>query len=71
MYFVNWIDHAFEVLGKLAEAVYKTGYKEDKELFEQWKCNVRNLSSIINHGYIQIDRLWLLKNFWKFLNRNH
>ena len=37
MYFVNWIDHTFEVLGKLADAIYKTDYKESEVLYSQWK----------------------------------
>lgn len=37
MHFVNWIDHTFEVLGKLADAIYKTDYKDSEVLYTQWK----------------------------------
>lgn len=40
MYFVNWIDHTFEVLGKLADAIYKTDHKESEKLLSQWKDDV-------------------------------
>lgn len=40
MYFVNWIDYTFEVLGKLSEDVYRTDYKNDNMLYEEWKDTV-------------------------------
>lgn len=40
LYFVNWIDHAFENLNKLSDVVYKTDYKETEDLYEVWKNEV-------------------------------
>lgn len=40
LYFVNWIDHAFENLNKLSDVVYKTNYKETEQLYEMWKIEV-------------------------------
>lgn len=40
IYFVNWIDHAFENLNKLSDVVYKTDYKETEDLYEMWKNEV-------------------------------
>ncbi|XP_049875615.1 serendipity locus protein alpha-like isoform X2 [Pectinophora gossypiella] len=56
MYFVNWIDHTFEVLSKLAEAIYKTDHKDNKDLFEQWKCDVVECVSTL---HTSLDELLL------------
>lgn len=50
MYFVNWIDHTFEVLTNLANAVYKTDYKESDELYKQWKNDVRILGTLSDNS---------------------
>ncbi|CAH0694574.1 unnamed protein product [Spodoptera exigua] len=56
MYFVNWIDHTFEVLGKLADAVYKTDYKESEELYGQWKDT---MVECVSGLHVSIDELLL------------
>ncbi|XP_063365561.1 serendipity locus protein alpha [Cydia amplana] len=40
MYFVNWMDHTFETLSKLAEIIYKTDYKENVDLYFEWKIEL-------------------------------
>lgn len=40
MYFVNWMDHTFEVLSKLALVIYRTDYKDNNELYCEWKTEV-------------------------------
>lgn len=43
MYFVNWIDHTFEVLAKLANVIYRTDYKDSDQLYNQWRKDVRKI----------------------------
>lgn len=40
MYFVNWIDQAFEILAKLSTVVYRNDFKETEEAHEAWKLDV-------------------------------
>lgn len=40
MYFVNWIDHTFQVLGKLSDSVYQTDFKDAEQHTDQWKNKV-------------------------------
>ncbi|XP_061718824.1 serendipity locus protein alpha [Cydia pomonella] len=40
IYFVNWMDHTFETLSKLAEIIYKTDYKDSVELYFEWKIEL-------------------------------
>lgn len=56
MYFVNWIDHTFEVLGKLGNAIYKTDYKESEELYDQWKDQ---MVECVSELHVSIDELLL------------
>lgn len=56
MYFVNWIDHTFQVLSKLSETVYQTGYQDSKELTDQWKSEMINS---VTELHVSIDELLL------------
>lgn len=56
MYFVNWIDHTFEVLSKLSEVVYKNDYKENFGMCELWKSE---LLQILSDLHLAIDELLL------------
>lgn len=57
MYFVNWIDHTFDVLGKLADVVYKTDYKESEELYDQWKDTVSStILQVLWLGGLRIEK---------------
>lgn len=40
MYFVNWIDYTFDILSKLAENVYRTDYKDNEVVLNDWKESV-------------------------------
>ncbi|CAG9130574.1 unnamed protein product [Plutella xylostella] len=56
MYFVNWIDHAFEVLTKLSNVIYKTDYKDSSSLTDSWKNSVvENISEL----HVCLDELLL------------
>lgn len=37
MYFINWIDHIFELLINLSNIVYRTDYKDNEILSDIWK----------------------------------
>ncbi|KAJ8715036.1 hypothetical protein PYW08_005017 [Mythimna loreyi] len=56
MHFVNWIDHTFEVLGKLADAIYKTDHKESEVLCTQWK---NYMVECVSELHVSIDELLL------------
>ncbi|XP_075980002.1 serendipity locus protein alpha-like [Anticarsia gemmatalis] len=56
MYFVNWIDHTFQVLAKLSDTAYKTDYKESEQLCEQWKSE---MVEYVSELHISIDELLL------------
>lgn len=44
MYFVNWIDHTFEILNNLSNTVYQTDYKISEDHYEKWKDDVSEFS---------------------------
>ncbi|KAJ2945595.1 hypothetical protein O0L34_g418 [Tuta absoluta] len=56
MYFVNWIDHTFEILSKLSEVIYRTDYKNTNELYGQWKNDVVECVSTL---HLSLDELLL------------
>ncbi|XP_028162694.1 serendipity locus protein alpha-like [Ostrinia furnacalis] len=56
MYFVNWIDYTFDILSKLAENVYRTDYKNNDLVYNEWKeVMVQNATSL----HMCIDELLL------------
>ncbi|KAI8439374.1 hypothetical protein MSG28_013187 [Choristoneura fumiferana] len=56
MYFVNWMDHTFEVLSKLALVIYRTDYKDNDELYCKWKTE---LLECVRELYTSLDGLLL------------
>lgn len=49
MYFVNWIDNTFDILNKLSDAVYRSDYKDNNDLYISWKNDVSLLRFIFTN----------------------
>ncbi|CAB3253280.1 unnamed protein product [Arctia plantaginis] len=56
MHFVNWIDHTFQVLGKLSDTVYQTDFKDAKQFTHEWK---NEMVEYVTELHVSIDELLL------------